>query len=171
VGGNKQSQKGVNACGVKCEMTNIRGIIFEGHGRASGCVEIQKPQLVCKLKEKYGDAAPQIEAMHSGTLNFHLECPILIKKYDFEIEKFEWASGCKEAFFLLKAKIEFPGNPWITDKFDCLLYNATTSAYLGRPITQKVELLMPHVDRKKIFDCLITFEQPCQVSQMGLIIG
>lgn len=139
-------------------MTKINGKIISGYGYASQCVPKQKPFL-----EKY---LPEIASMHNGTLNIRLEQPLAIEKYDVETDWIQWDASRKERFYLLRAKIEFPN----TNKgiLPCVIYNATTSAYLNRPFF--IEVLMQAIDKTGITDCCVIIEQPTRIAHW-IIVG
>jgi hypothetical protein len=144
-------------------MTKIKGKTFKGQGNAGKYIEQQKPFLK--------DFVPEIMSMFSGTLNFHLEQRITIKKYDVVTPLIKWGNGQEEEFYLLKAKVEFPDGSYPSEIFSCLIYNSTLSAYRGRPTTQNVELVMRKIDGIKPTECIISFDQPCQKKGEVLIIG
>lgn len=127
---------------TQATMTKINGTIFPGYGRAGQCIEKQKPFL-----NKY---VPEIMSMFSGTLNFHLLQPILIRKYDLETPPITWDAGQPpEIFYFLRAKIEFPYNPFIPGHRSCLIYNATRSAYRNDSFT--LELITEEILRSLSF--------------------
>jgi len=128
-------------------VTTISGTIQKGHGIASGAIERQVPHL--------SPYVPEIVSMKYGTINVHLDTPVLIQNYEIITPPIEWAIGFAERFFIIRASFRLEPEQ---NQTPCLVYFASTSPYFQKsPIFSVLEIVTSPLDLDGKLRCSIIF--------------
>jgi len=93
-----------------------------------------------KLQRKFMNAVKDLDKIHNGTINLHLDKNCYLYNPEYIFPDVMWKNGMTETFLLFTAQFEYKDQT-----YNGYIYRPISNAALANQEPNKVELLMPKV--------------------------